>query len=749
MQLNTGIEHLDDLNLEASEDEMENMMNATANQMKLYSLLDEFNLNDSQRPSIVNTDVNLKKGYIGCGFVSHVVNENCGTVYVLDERAMPDLSVLFGSALQPLNHTPNPGEMFAYIFHEKYLVRAVRMENDCYDHTIPEHQFSARLIDIGCTVRVDKNSEAHSFYQITHTACLIPPLAMMCGVILTPDMRISDLLHHRITYEIRFNDNNMIFINIMCSDPSPFEASQQNDWNFYKYFFGKTIPSFPPPTKRNRLQKAIARPVELAKPPKKDDQNYNPFADSSYKIESVPLEIKSVPPVFGKSNPFYYDFDEDDAGPQIRQALNIRLTKVLNNTPIHSSYATPTDSGVMTPTRTETEPQWHAVFDSPSQSQFQFQSPAEHAKTGVTNGENQHESNHFNAKSNNCGTDNNCDANNNRQAINATSDGRKRDQLTMVPPVPPPRAPMNRVENQWNIQKPAMNQIDGKPQVKLFAMEVSTPKDTYLPNQTPPGKENLQSNECPPPKEAPPLNPAIRESKAIEIPMNIIQKEEKPLNINQLDQVKPMNKCSLSKHEFLQPSKLQVGEKHTILMQSTHSVCEFSGVKFEDPEREHSVDDFTSWFNSDEFINRLEPYDVNCIPKLFDKVVGLYGNSFYRAQVISVMDKHAFVIYYVDYGNCAKVRTTQLFKYDERWDQIPAYAMHFRINRVEEINPWDNEAKNILDKLLAGEVEATIIAVEECKKTRRTTYTVEMIDENGQNTADVLILKKIANLAGR
>lgn len=200
---------------------------------------------------------------------------------------------------------------------------------------------------------------------------------------------------------------------------------------------------------------------------------------------------------------------------------------------------------------------------------------------------------------------------------------------------------------------------------------------------------------------------------------------------------------------FPQPKNLpQVGDTIKILFQVLESVETFYATMVNDPERDMAVNEFSVMLNDAENTQHLEPYGTEShdfiTPKLFDKVLAVYEDEYYRAQVISVIDEHAFQVFYVDYGNCAKVKTAQLFKYDSKWDKYPAYALRFRLNDIEETNPWDYQARDALEKILVADCDATILRIQYCEKTKRTTYVVDLYDENGLNVAETLVQKNMA-----
>lgn len=202
MQLNAKLEKVDCINITETD-----TTNGTANKLILYSILDEFNLNESQKPQSPNIQVDRKAGYSGLGFISHIANETQGTVYILDVMSMPDPFILFGSTLKPLTHVPLPGEMFAYIYQEKYLFRAIRSAYEYREQNSSKttNQFGAMLIDIGCMIRVDIKPNYRDLYEVTQAAKIIPAYAKMCHLVQIPTkMSVYDLLHTRVQYKVNY-----------------------------------------------------------------------------------------------------------------------------------------------------------------------------------------------------------------------------------------------------------------------------------------------------------------------------------------------------------------------------------------------------------------------------------------------------------------------------------------------------------------------------------------------------------------
>ncbi|XP_055323486.1 uncharacterized protein LOC129578647 [Sitodiplosis mosellana] len=716
MQLNAGLGKLNCINTTANQNDVHNTTNGTANQLILYSILDEFKLNESQKPQSPCIDVDRKTGYIGLGFISHIANESQGTVYVLDVMSMPDPLVLYGSTPKPLGHAPTPGEMFAYVYQEKYLVRAVRLAFECRDQNSSTNQFGAMLIDIGCVVRIDVKPNYRDLYEVTQAAKIIPAYAKLCHLVqIPPKMCVHDLLHTRVHYKVLCNDGNQMFVNIVSGGINPFAVEQQKEWNFYMYFFGDNLNQVTPSKlnfdrQRNSNSLPITMPppvparVTATTPVKQNDNSLNPFANTSqYEIKSI-----AVTPLTDKENPFY-DPNTNELVSTKPKFLNFQLTKILNNL----------------------SPEW---IDK---------NLPQHSKPDGS------------------------------KIVNQASPA---DEITMV-----------RITNDTNGTKERKNTIDevDKTSTKQNGFEEapqmqSTPATTRKLNQT--NVVSNQSKVCEPEKTVVPYmkqsnvahpqigksnqrrHEIVHKSSTLNSLEDSIEEEwafqhAKPTNgepeekmppASQTNSIEPIqNKIKKKeKHtstEYPQPKKLPaIGETVLILYEHMVSVEEFYAVLRFDPTRDMEVDEFSVMMNKEWNIQRLQQYNHKCKPKLFDKVIAMFENWYCRAKIIKVIDEHVFQVYYVDYGNCAKVKTLQLYKYDERLDKYPAYALHFRLNGVKEVNPWDNNSRQAIEQIMITECEATVVDIIHCDKMNRNTYVVDLRDENGLNVAETLISKNYA-----
>lgn len=90
------------------------------------------------------------------------------------------------------------------------------------------------------------------------------------------------------------------------------------------------------------------------------------------------------------------------------------------------------------------------------------------------------------------------------------------------------------------------------------------------------------------------------------------------------------------------------------------------------------------------------------------------------------------------------MKTSQLYKCDDKWEKYPVYALHFRLNGIKEINPYDQVSREAIEQIMMTECEADIIDIIYCEKMNRHTYVVNVRDENGLNVAGTLISMNFA-----
>lgn len=680
MQFNAGLERLDDIRIGNERDNESHemaMSAATVNKFIMYSILDEFKLNDSTMPPVLSAGGNSahKPGYIGTGFISHIENETTGLVYIVDVTRTPDTLVLFGAKPKRLTHLPEYGEIFGYLFKEKYLVRAVRVQYESGVELIQKQQYSAWLMDIGCMVRIDVTPTLCDHYEVTEVAKTTPSYAKHYQLVRIPDRTtVYDLLHSRIQYKMIFSENGLGFANVLSAGVNPFATNQQNEWNFYMHFFGDRINalSWDHINKQSQPIEKTSAPVavEAAAPTvaaavkrvQQRSKNTNPFLYGAYEIESIPMK----PLIIAKSNPFYSESMENlyETSLTKQKFVNFKLNKLLNIGATESSSRNKIDN--------------HTIKDTNAQQTDTI------IEKKILNGDT-------------CAITDVIET-----TVHSKQSAQHVDETITV------------------IRQQKHDETENR--------TVEGDQQQQQQQQMPVSNIDLEIND----------NKSLKHNVTVEEPIKSSEPEK-------LADQKTHNGLSTSYSiDFLQPENLpRVGDTIKILYQAIESLETFYATVVDDPQRDMAVHEFSEMLNSAENTQHFESYGYST-PKLYDKVLAMYEDEYYRAQVIGVIDEHSFQVFYVDYGNCAKVRTAQLFKYDNKWDKYPVYALRFRINGIEETNPWDYVARGVLEQILISDCDAAIVRIQYCEKTKRTTYVVDLFDENGLNVAETLVNKNMA-----
>lgn len=682
MQLNAGFERLDDIQFDSPADGSQKMTQNSANLFTMYSILDEMQLNDSPKPATSNIIATREPGFTGIGFISHIENELIGSVYMLDIQSMPDPVVLFGDQPKRLSELPQPGQMFGYVFQEKYLVRAVRSEYESYAVTNQTKKYSATLIDIGCVVRIDIKPTLPNHFEVTNVAKAIPPFAKSCQLIeIPPKTSLNDLLHTSVQYRVICVDEHLTFVSILNKGSNPFAAENQKQWHFYMYFLGNHMKT---PTSSSTLriiknssafQSTTNKTVKRSST--KCDPNSNPFADSAfYQIESIPSK-----PMIDKSNPFYFDVIENlDTidKPMKAKFLNVRLTKFLGTKP----------------------------FDD-------IDTNDDYASVTLA-------ANKLDAKEENI----------NGKISNAMNSMPLKTTAPVQVCKPAPKdveIESNLQQNHGMIDKLAVN--SGRSELPSSLNAIKNHVNEY--------DVKVAIKQMTPSKPAMPVPSST---------LTVSLEQQTPVTTPQMAKPTAPHK----KSDFAAPKYVPtIGEKIKILYQTMENVEKFYAVIVDDATRVMQVHEFALLLNDEENTNNLIQYNDKCTPKLYDTVMAEYEGLYYRAKVIEIIDSHAYKVFFVDYGNSAKVCTLQMCKYDNKWDAYPVYALHFRLNGIRETNSFDYTARAALQQIMIADCEATIVGIERCEKTNRTTYVVDVRDENGLNVAEILVHKNLALYTGK
>lgn len=130
--------------------------------------------------------------------------------------------------------------------------------------------------------------------------------------------------------------------------------------------------------------------------------------------------------------------------------------------------------------------------------------------------------------------------------------------------------------------------------------------------------------------------------------------------------------------------------------------------------------------------NRRNYQPLHLTPPINGHVFAIYRNFVYRARVIAHYDQMNYQVFYIDYGNCAKVNLNELFKWDSRWDDVPAQIFLCRLHGMRKIRFFDFEAMTALEGLLVN-------------KTLKAKVT-NIIDTDDNNSTIVLSVRDIHDI---
>lgn len=113
-----------------------------------------------------------------------------------------------------------------------------------------------------------------------------------------------------------------------------------------------------------------------------------------------------------------------------------------------------------------------------------------------------------------------------------------------------------------------------------------------------------------------------------------------------------------------------------------------------------SVNQLQNEMNADHIRRNYQP--LHLTPPINGRVFSIYKNRIYRARVIAHYDQLNFQVFYVDYGNCARVSLNELFLWDSRWDNVPSQIFLCRLHGMRKIRFFDFEAMTALEELLVN-----------------------------------------------
>lgn len=192
------------------------------------SFIDSF---DSPSPSVLSY---YDDDFNGKCYVSHVVDEAKSICFIIDGTRMPSTSLFYGRSLRPLGRIPKVGEVFAYKYHRRFMMRVMRID-DYYSSS--DNTYHAKFIDIGCNIWIDA-TDMQNHFELDESIKEIPACAIKCHVLRMPtNQNLLNVLHNKMKFRIIRIDNLLMHIELKaCVSTQPKGVRVEGDRQFYSYF---------------------------------------------------------------------------------------------------------------------------------------------------------------------------------------------------------------------------------------------------------------------------------------------------------------------------------------------------------------------------------------------------------------------------------------------------------------------------------------------------------------------------------
>lgn len=117
--------------------------------------------------------------------------------------------------------------------------------------------------------------------------------------------------------------------------------------------------------------------------------------------------------------------------------------------------------------------------------------------------------------------------------------------------------------------------------------------------------------------------------------------------------------------------------------------------------------------------------------------------ALYRAEIINVDQMGAYVVQYIDFGNCATLNQYSIFSVEKKFMQLPKLAVQCSLKDIVPNNNsnWSKVDSTALDNCFnADKYECTFHSFSDNQ------YTISLV-HNGQNVGDMLVQKNLATFA--
>lgn len=118
--------------------------------------------------------------------------------------------------------------------------------------------------------------------------------------------------------------------------------------------------------------------------------------------------------------------------------------------------------------------------------------------------------------------------------------------------------------------------------------------------------------------------------------------------------------------------------------------------------------------------------------------------ALYRAEIINTsIQKDAYIVQYIDFGNCALVNLHNIYPVEKKFMQLPKLAIQCSLRNIVPNNnsDWSKTDNNALDNCFNAEKYKCIL-----HDFSNNQYTISLI-HNGQDVGDMLVQKNLAAFA--
>lgn len=138
---------------------------------------------------------------------------------------------------------------------------------------------------------------------------------------------------------------------------------------------------------------------------------------------------------------------------------------------------------------------------------------------------------------------------------------------------------------------------------------------------------------------------------------------------------------------------------------------------------------------------------VKCkrVPKINEYIFATHFGQVYRARVIRHYDSNYFQVFFIDFGNCSKVRLADgIYNWDARWNDVPPLAIACILNGVKKLSEFDFHSISAIEAILLNRtLEAEVVGVNE--STDNISIVLNVKDKDNEDVASFLVSKGFSN----